>query len=150
MLARLLARIFCFDLLRLRRFSAEPHTSIAHTCTHVCNAVCQRVHPPTPTHTHTHTHALVFVKERLHLLSRAWKLQRFNCWLLLRLNRKRDSLSDGARGRNEYCDVKSQRVPEVRQTGSREGMWRIFFHPLFAPPWWKTGDLLTGWRKLCG
>ena len=105
--------------------SARSLTRLSHIHALMCAMQCASAYTRPPTH--THTHALVFVKERLHLLSRAWKLQRFNCWLLLRLNRKRDSLSDGARGRNEYCDVKSQRVPEVRQTGSREGMWRIFF-----------------------
>lgn len=86
--------ISCFNLLYAFRCSrcgaSTPHSSDAHTCTHVCsNAMCQ-THTPTNTLTH-----ILCMEKCFHSLSHWEKLQRVDLVEPLGFtSRERDSLSD--------------------------------------------------------
>ena len=131
--------------------SARSLTRLSHIHALMCAMQCASAYTRPPTHTHTHTHTL----------SSLWK-SAFICYR--GLENFKDLIADFCFASTER-ETPCQMAPEAETStvtlrvrgylkwdkqAAERGCDGFFFHPLFAPPWWKTGDLLTGWRKLCG
>ena len=145
--------IFCFNLLRLQLcpvcILGATHKCTRHALIYVMQ--CARADA------HSGTHTLVFQKRQKNVLSFvACRRKPVVIVVVVDLtSRESGSLSDGVQSKtlNPRAlgkvggDTWERETENVRQTGSREGMWHMSFL-IFYLSVVKTGDLLRAWRKL--